>query len=183
MHDFLERVVQFIIMLVLRYFATSDTYRLSAQEIISRLKRFGYSYYDQKNKPSPRFTDPLLRQEKNYSMKQRAAQNWCLISILPLLLGDLIYVNDRYFQLILILNRIMNIIFLQTIALEHTVVLKEQHIKEIFILFNELFPDVNPINKFHHLVHYPAIIRENGPPMRYRCMRYEAYHYANGLLT
>lgn len=171
MHDFLEGVVPFIIMLVLRYFATSDKYRLSAQEIISRLKRFGYSYYDQKNKPSPRFTDPLLRQETNYSTKQRAAQNWCLISILPLLLGDLIYVNDHYLELILILNRIMNIIFLQAITLEHTVVLEEQHIKEFFILFNELFPDVNPINKCHHMMHYPAIIRENGPPLRYQCMR------------
>ena len=46
----------------------------------------------------------------------------------------------------------------------------------MFLLFNQLFPSVNPINKFHHMVHYPAIIRENGPPMRYWCMRYEAYH-------
>lgn len=175
MHDFLEGVVSFIVMLVLRHFATNDKYKLSAKELNRRLKKFAYSYYDLKNKPSPRFTDPLLRQEKNYNTKQRASQNWCLISILPLLLGDLIDIDDPYFELILILNRIMNIVFSPTIALEHTIVL-EEHIRQMFLLFNQLFPSVNPINKFHHMVHYPAIIRENGPPMRYWCMRYEAYH-------
>ncbi|KAK4006694.1 hypothetical protein OUZ56_011852 [Daphnia magna] len=61
----------------------------------------------------------------------------------------LIKVADPYFELIFMLNRIMDIVFA---------------------------PNVNPINKFHHLVHYPAVIRENGPPVRYWCMRFEAYH-------
>ncbi|KAK4007154.1 hypothetical protein OUZ56_012316 [Daphnia magna] len=67
----------------------------------------------------------------------------------PLIIGDLIEVADPYFELILMLNRIMDIVFA---------------------------PNINPINKFHHLIHYPAVIRENGPPVRYWCMRYEAYH-------
>ena len=128
-----------------------------------------------KNKPSPRSTDPLLRKEKNYNPKQRASQNWCLISMLPLLLGDLIAIDDKFFKLILILNRIMIIVFSPTIALENTIVL-EEHIRQIFLFFNQLFPSVNPINKFHRMVHYPAIIRENGSPLRYLSMRYEEYH-------
>jgi hypothetical protein len=128
-----------------------------------------------KNKPSPRFTDALLRKEKNYNTKQRASQNWCLISMLPLLLGDLIDIDDQFFEFILILNRIMIIVFSPTIALENTIVL-EEHIRQIFLLFNQLFPSVNPIKKFHRMVHYPAIIREIGPPMRYWSMRYEEYH-------
>jgi hypothetical protein len=69
MHDFLEGFVSFIVMLVLRHFTTNDKYKLSAKELNRRLKIFAYSYYDMKNKPSPRFTDSLLRKEKNYNTK------------------------------------------------------------------------------------------------------------------
>ena len=52
----------------------------------------------------------------------------------------------------------------------------EALIFEFFAMFNRLFPDVNPINKFHHLIHYPEMMRLFGPPIRYWCMRFEAFH-------
>ena len=59
----------------------------------------------------------------------------------------------------------MKIIFSPIIVIKHAVIL-EEHIRELFIVYNQIFPDGNPINKFHCLVHYPAIIKENGPSLK-----------------
>ncbi len=48
MHDFLEGVVPFVIMFVLRNFSKTDRYNLSAKELNDRLNRFGYGFYDKK---------------------------------------------------------------------------------------------------------------------------------------
>jgi hypothetical protein len=48
MHDFLEGVVPFVIMLVLRNLSKTDRYNLSAKELNDRFKRFGYGFYDKK---------------------------------------------------------------------------------------------------------------------------------------
>lgn len=51
----------------------------------------------------------------------------------------------------------------------------EELISQFFYDFNHLFPGVNPINKFHHLIHYPDVIRMHGPAVRYWCMRFESF--------
>lgn len=43
-------------------------------------------------------------------------------------------------------------------------------------VFKKLFPEINLINKFHHLSHYPECILWSGPLVHYSCMRYEAKH-------
>jgi hypothetical protein len=70
---------------------------------------------------------------------------------------------------------IHEIIFAPVLAPAHSYILEEL-IEQFYDDFKILFPDVNPINKFHHLIHYPEIIRLHGPPVRYWCMRYEAFH-------
>lgn len=42
--------------------------------------------------------------------------------------------------------------------------------------FCRLFPDVNPINKIHHIQHYPDCIVWSGPLSLYNCVRFEAKH-------
>ena len=128
-----------------------------------------------KNKPSSRFTDKLLRAPGDYSTKQRAAQNWCLFRMLPLLIGDIIPESDPHFAFLLKFHEIMDIIFSPVLGETDPDVL-EALIFEFFAMFNRLFPDVNPINKFHHLIHYPEMMRLFGPPIRYWCMRFEAFH-------
>lgn len=50
-------------------------------------------------------------------------------------------------------------------------------ISELFEKFHFLFPDVQHINKMHHLFHYPEMMQMHGPPIRYWCMRFESFHY------
>lgn len=44
------------------------------------------------------------------------------------------------------------------------------------MMFKRLFPEVNPINKFHHLYHYPESILWTGPIAQYNCIRFETKH-------
>jgi hypothetical protein len=75
--------------------------------------------------------------------------------------GDLIPEGDEHFGLILKLLDIMDVLCCPINALEDTVNLSKM-IEEFFATFKILFPDVNPLNKFHHLIHYPEIIDRTG---------------------
>jgi hypothetical protein len=98
-----------------------------------------------------------------------------IINMFALLVGDKIPEGNIHFAIILTLRHIMDIIFSPVLTQEHTVVL-EVLIMRYFEEFRKALPSVQGINKLHHMVHYPQIIRSQGPPVRYWCMRYEAYH-------
>ena len=172
-HDFLEGTVSFTIKVSLRELFLKGV--IKADTLNRRVKTFMYSASDSCNKPSPRFTDEGLRQVGNYNTKQRGAQNWCLIRMLPLLIGDLVEKDDAHFALILKLLEIMDIVFCPEISSGHPAILKHLII-EIFEMLNALFPELIPPNKWHHMIHYVDILRMFGPAIRYWCMRYEAYH-------
>lgn len=69
----------------------------------------------------------------------------------------------------------MDIFFAPSVSIEQTIIL-EDLINRMYSRFHSLFPLTRPINKFHHMAHYPAAIRTYGPVVGYWCMRYEAYH-------
>jgi len=176
MHAFQEGVVSFSIKLTLHNFlVNSPGFRINASLINDRIKLFKYSFSDLANKPSPKFTDEGIRKRGNYSTKQNASQNWCLIRMLPFLIGDLVPEGNEDYALLLTLRHILDIIFAPAIAIEHTVEL-EMYNAQYFEQFSERHPGVQGINKLHHILHYPQCMRENGPPIKYSCMRYEAFH-------
>ncbi len=90
-------------------------------------------------------------------------------------MGDLIREDNEYYIHYLQLLDILDILFSHKIALEQIAVL-EDLIRQFLERFRELYPSVQPINKFHHMVHYPEVIRMHGPPTNYWCMRFEAFH-------
>ena len=63
MHDFLEGICPFILKLVLRVWY--EEFNIRADVLNKRIQRFKYSYYDQTNKPIPKFTDDLIRDSGN----------------------------------------------------------------------------------------------------------------------
>lgn len=52
----------------------------------------------------------------------------------------------------------------------------EQLTSELVDKFNSLFPDIEPTNKLHHMLHYVELMKIVGPPIRYWCMRFESFH-------
>lgn len=70
----------------------------------------------------------------------------------------------------------MEIVFAPKIATSFLQYLDDL-ITDFIVLFKRLFfPDINSINKFHHIQHYADCIRWAGPLINYWCMRYEAKH-------
>ena len=102
----------------------------------------------------------------NHRTKQKAAQNWCLIRSLPLLVGDLIPEGNEHLDLILTLLSIMDIVFAPAISVDQTFHL-ECLVEEFYEKYEELFPSIEPINKMHHLLHYAHLIRTHGPPVTF----------------
>jgi hypothetical protein len=159
MHDLLEGVAPFSITNVNRAFATiSPEFGIDAELLNSRINTFQFSFYDPGNKPSSKFSDEKIRQKGNYSTKQRAGQNFCLLNMYPLLIGDKVPEGNFYFAIILTLRHIMDIVFSPIITIEQTVIL-EMLVARYFEQFRFAFPDVQGINKMHHMVHYAQIIR------------------------
>ena len=51
----------------------------------------------------------------------------------------------------------------------------ESKIADIYESFPICFPGVEPINKWHHMIHYPKMLRQYGPISETSCIRYEGY--------
>ena len=53
----------------------------------------------------------MLKNEQDWSIKQKAAQSWCLIRHFPLIFGDLFDEDDPYLEMMLFLLQILEIVF------------------------------------------------------------------------
>ncbi len=79
---------------------------------------------------------------------------WCLLRLLPLIMGDLVPEDDPHWENYLTLLEIINIVFAPVVSLglahylQHLV--GEHH--ETFI---ELYPHKSLPPKFHYLIHMP----------------------------
>lgn len=78
-------------------------------------------------------------------------------------------------ELLIVLQKIVQIV--KAPKLSRTIIPHLQRFIEIHRrLLEHLFPGVNPINKHHHLEHYPEMILEMGPAEQFNCMRQEGKH-------
>ncbi|KAJ8274815.1 hypothetical protein COCON_G00094400 [Conger conger] len=168
MHDILEGVAQFEVKLVLRYILQEKL--LNAEQLAGRIHAFDYGYNQQRNRP-PRVK--LLDGSNDLGLN--ATQSWCLLRNMPLLFGDLIQTDDKYWHLLLLLLQIVNIVFSPVLSDGMTIYLKHL-ITDHHRLFKQLFPTINLLPKHHFMIHYPRNIRNIGPILHMWCMRYEAKH-------
>jgi len=99
---------------------------------------------------------------KDHTISQTGSQTWFLMRIFPFIVSDKVPKKDEYLGLILLLNRITEIVFAPKLRLSILPYLSELIIQHEN-LFRKLFPDINPINKHHNLNHYCDCIRNSGP--------------------
>jgi len=161
--------------LVLHYYSTCDDYNFKIDVFNNRVNIFQYSLPENKNKPSANFSWTSIKYQKDYKLSQTAVQTWCLLRVIPFLVSDLVPKNDMHLSLILLLNRINEIVYapkLRPSILPYLSKLIEEH----NCLFRELFPAISPINKHHHLTHYPQYISFSSPLRWLNCLRFEAKH-------
>jgi len=168
MHDILEGVAQFELKLLLQYYV--QTKLMTAKDLSYRVHSFNYGYTQRSNRP------PAIKLvDGSNDLGLNASQSWCFLRHFPLIFGDLVQKGDSYWQLLLLLLQIVNIVFSPVLTEGVTIYLKHL-IAEHHKLFKYLFPHRNLLPKHHFMTHYPRCIRNIGPILHSWCMRYEAKH-------
>lgn len=135
-----------------------------------RITSYDYGHGNEKNKPSVILN---LRTSDN-AVKQTASQMWCLLQVLPFLIGDLVDRKSFHWHLFILLREICSIVFAPTVTIGLAVFLK-QLIIEHHVLFKKIY-DRNLIPKHHFMIHYPRMLVMFGPISQLWCMRFEAKH-------
>ncbi|XP_071832143.1 uncharacterized protein [Apostichopus japonicus] len=178
MHDVLEGIAPMELKLVLKALIF-DEKLFTLDQLNLKISTHNYGFCDQSNKPS-QIMQHTLKSNDN-SLKQRAAQMWCLLRVVPLLIGEYIPRGNCFWELILKLRKITDIIFAPKVTRGQCVYLKSL-IEDHHSHFKRVFPDVSFIPKHHFLVHYPFLMLQVGPVVHMWCMRFEAKHmYAKRL--
>lgn len=174
MHDIWQGIAPVILEHVIKHFIKRENeYNLTLTELNNRIQMFQYGMPEKKNKPSPNFT--LSNFYSGNPIQQKAVQTWCLLRIFPFLVSDKVPKGDEYLHLVLLLNRISEIVF-SPIASPSQAPYLQDLVLEFVSSFKELFPNITLINKFHHLMHYWECLIKSGPLRSIVCLRYEAKH-------
>lgn len=168
-HDLFEGIVPielaecFRLLIAKKYF-TFD----SLNEMI---QTFPYKWGDKTNRPH---LLPRTFQSKK-SVGGNAHENWCLLRLIPLIVGKLIPEDEPAWQLILDLKDIVDLVVCP-IHTNESIAYLESKISEHRYRYQELFPERRLLPKHHFLEHYPAMIPLFGPLILLWTMRFEAKH-------
>jgi hypothetical protein len=170
MHDLLEGVVPYELKLVLQKLISIKCFTL--ETLNNRLISHNFGFLESKNRPSP-----IRLDMQGNKIGQKAAQAWCLIRFLPIIIGDLIVSNEglKYWELVLQLLECMSFIFSRKFS-ESTIIAMHSAIISHHKLFLELFPEKRLIPKHHFMCHYSYIVRQSGPLVSLWTMRFEGKH-------
>lgn len=176
MHDGNEGLIPMVTRLCLKQFVVIDQF-FNVDELNQRVFAFRYGKQNMRDKPNIRFTVESLREaHRTYTMKQNAVQVMVLFRALPFLLDGIgengIPEDNDYLQMLLLLLKISGLAMAQSIPRNVIPLLRRQ--LEVFRRsWYILFPDVNPINRFHQMMHMPDNTIKKGPMRQYACFREE----------
>lgn len=169
MHDVLEGICHYDMKNLLNYYI--NVRKLFSLETLNhRIKTFNYGPTDGRNRP-PLISDNFRSKSK---ISTSAAEMLTLVKYFGLIIGDLIPIGEKVWELYLSLRDILDII-LSNIVTPGLANMLETFINEHHDLYKESFNDtLKP--KFHLVVHYPSIMRKIGPLKHIWCMRFESKH-------
>lgn len=167
-HDLFEGVVQYDLALFINYMVKVNKWFTYAQfnQIVTKFKYLGG---DVNNKPS-------TISDQGSKLGGHAVQNWCLVRLLPILIGARVAsAIDPVWQLTLLLREIVELVCAPEITLPQVACLRVK-IEEYLEQRVSLFPDKPVRPKHHYLAHYPRLILQFGPLIRVWTMRFESKH-------
>ena len=130
MHDVLECVVKYELALIIKKLISEKYFTLD--QLNNAIMSFKYGPTDVKNKPC------MLPKELK-SIGGNASKNWCLVSLLPLIIGRNVPKENLYWKFLLHLKKLLELIFAPRYISGMLVILQEMTIEHIEML-KELFP-------------------------------------------
>ncbi|KAK0148560.1 putative nuclease HARBI1 [Merluccius polli] len=168
-HDLFEGIVP--IELALCFGQLISKKLLTLSDLNNHIKNFQYKWGDKKNRPH---LVPLSFSSRK-TIGGNAHENWCLLRLLPFMIGHLIPEDEPAWKVILDLKDIVELV-VATFHCEESVAYLEYKISEHRRRYKEVFPDQRIRPKHHFLEHYPEMIKLFGPIVKFWTMRFEAKH-------
>lgn len=104
-----------------------------------------------------------------------AHENWALLCLLPLIVGERIPETEPTWQVLLNLKDIVELV-LSPVHTDSTICFLDSKLSEHRHRFLKAFPQDKLIPKHHFLEHYPQLIKWFGPLVSLWTMRFEAKH-------
>lgn len=162
-HDLFEEVVSYVLTNVIKSFVSEGFFSL--EDLNKSILSFKFSEVDKSNKPSK--VGQVLSKLK---ISQSAAQMWCFVRFLPLLVGNKIPQNDRKWECILLLRDMLFYVCSPTLAREHILIMSD-----IIEEFHErnCFPEEDVKPKFHYTLHHLKLAQMFGPLVHLQTLRFE----------
>ncbi|XP_011866318.1 PREDICTED: uncharacterized protein LOC105561171 [Vollenhovia emeryi] len=136
----------------------------------NRMLMFDYGSKQSSNKPPCISTDHL----KKKKLKMTGSEILCFVRLFGVIVGDLVYEDNPYWQLYLLMRQILDIILAKRLSkgsISRLKILIQEH-HELFISLT----GENLTPKMHILTHYPRIIEQSGPTSHLSTIRNEAKH-------
>lgn len=137
----------------------------------SVIQQFPYKFSDKTNRPQ-KLSEKILMSE---TIGGNGHENWTLLRLLPLLIGDVVPENDDAWCLILELKDIVELLASSSFT-EESLCYLEGKIREHRKLLQVVFPGLRLKPKHHFVEHYPHLIRCFGPLVDFWTIRFEAKH-------
>ncbi|XP_035707471.1 uncharacterized protein LOC110849386 isoform X1 [Folsomia candida] len=169
MHDILEGICITELKLFLKHVINNGS--LSIRQINHRLSS-SFKKNSHAVSKLPEIDSSFVDGDKKSCFSASEMNHFFLI--FPAVFGDKFSRNDKHWDLIIMLRRIIRILMAPRINRVGVSLLNnliaEHHSAFLKLSQSKLTP------KFHHLLHYAQAIRQLGPLKNYWCMRFEAKH-------
>lgn len=169
MHDLLEGIVPIELSLCLKDLIDKRYFTLNS--LNRAIRRFKYSMSDQTDRPQ------VIGKgfATNQTIGGNAHENWCLLRLLPLLIGHAVPEGDDTWDILMLLKDIVELV-VSPRHTEETLQFLDCKISEHRTALQSKFPDFRLRPKHHILEHYPQLVRKFGPLCHVWTMRFEGKH-------
>lgn len=169
LHDLLEGIVPVEISLCLDVLIRKKY--ISLQELNHSIRCFPYKWSDKRNCPQPIAPHFNLRK----SVGGNAHENWCLLRMMPLMIGDKVPEDKPAWEVLMNLKDVVELV-MAPLHTDETIGYMHSKISEHRYRYFEVFPEEKVRPKHHFLEHYPWLTTVYGPLVHFWTMRFEAKH-------
>lgn len=152
-HDIFEGIV---LVELAECFAVLISKKILSLDLLNELiHHFPYKCGDKTNRPQ--LVPQTFARRKSVNQ-----ENWCLLRLLPLIIGHLVPADEPVWLMILDLKDIAELV-VSSVHTDETSAYLEWKISEHRQKYQEFFPLKQLLPKHHFLEHYPEMIRCFGP--------------------
>lgn len=169
LHDLLEGVVPRELALCLQLLISKGYFTFNT--LNENIRCFPYKEVDKTNSPQPLSKQSFCKR----TVGGNAHENWCLLRLLPFIIGKKVPSNEPAWEILMNLKDIVELT-VSPVHSEESICYLDWKIAEHRHLFQTVFPSEKLLPKHHFLEHYPELIRSFGPLTSVWTMRFEAKH-------